>query len=432
MGDIKLFISKIYKKVTISELRLILKIDNTVDLFYNIYNDIDGPTLIWNITKVGKEYKLTRHISSNEIYTHNLVTNCNDEEVPKEKIGTLKEVLAYINFHKAFKISKEIIDSEKIDYKLLIGDSNPKNLPFNKYYLDKNNTFEYYQDKITYWYEDDYFKVFKHALEYLGIKYKQVKHIIIWWYLGQKFETKVNSFGQISYGICYGIYTKAIENHNHCNIMGKVKNLRLHDIRSTSSWILEELINCIITVNIINNVGIYNTIKKVKKFNDFNDISTILVNKKILHSGDPSYVIDKVFDGHKDRKEWIKGSMYLKSKFPNIDKICCMAKESLLDLDPNIISKIKELGIKNVILGYYGFRELYVHPDPYKYSSFNCWRFNDPITIDTETGIITYHHLHNNEKVYYPRIKFNEKELYVEAYQHILVDYVYRIPLEKV
>lgn len=439
----KPFITSVYGKITISELRLILKTKGSIDLWYDVYfggdDTVDGPSLIWNISKIGKEYKLIRYLSIGILRNHNLVgnyvynSNRSEEYIPEEIIGNLKTILTYINFHKHFKVVKELINPDNIDIIAMVGDSNSKSLPFDKYYRDENYSFENDSCKIFKWYQEDYFRVFKHALEYLGISYKPDKFGITWWYLGQKFITKVESFGQIGYGVCYRLDTIAIERHSWNtwdNLSGPIKKIRLHDIKSTSSWLSYELLDCILAVNILKSGTIFMGATKISEFNGLKDISTVLINKKILHAGDPTYVVDSVFDEYGDKDQWIKGSRYLKSQFPDINKICEEAKNFLLELDQNIISKLKELGIKNVILGYYGFREMYVHPNPYNHSSMCAWRFNNPITLNVETGVVEYHHLHNNEKLQYPRIKIIEQELLVEAYVRKLIDYCYRIPLK--
>lgn len=438
------FITKLFNKFTISELRLILKNEGSVDLYYDITNDIiAGPTLIFNISKFGKDYKLIRYIQSDDLYDHNLIGNYHygagfgkHNIIEEEIIDSLSNILARINFKKSFKVIKEIINIENIDHQLLVGDSNPNNLPFNKYYLDTNYAFEYNPNKIHKWYDEDYFRVFKHALNYLGINYKEVKSEIIWFYSGIKFITTVDSFGWIGYGVCYKLGTtpfEKVECDQWGNLTGKIQSIYRRDINQSSSWLIANLIDYILAVNILNSTsktGQYGKLIKCENFDDLIDISTILINKKILHSGDPTYIIDSVFDNYNDQDEWINGSKYLKSQFPSIDKIEKESKKILLSIDSNIISKLKELGLDNVIIGYYGFREMYVHPNPYNHSSMNAWRFNNPIVLNIELEEVEYHHLHNNKTLPYPRIKFDGKDLLVEAGQNKLRKYCYKIPLE--
>lgn len=432
------FIISLYGKITLSELRLILKNKGTIDLWYDVYDDVvNGPSVIWNITKVGKEYKLTRYLSSAGLYNYNLVRNYThkiinaQEEIPEEIVGQLKDVLKYINFLKSFKVIRELINIDNIKHNQLVGNSNTNDLPFDKYYKNMNKFSEDDPNKIFKWFEEDYFRVFKHALNYLGIEYKQDKYGITWWYLGQKFISKVKSFGQIGYGVCYSLTTQAIEKYkfdNFGNYTGPVTSIKRFHIRSSTNWLSSELLEYILAVNILKSGKVYNGVTKCEEFNGLTDLYTLLVNKKILHPGDPTYVVDSVFDGYNDKDQWIKGSRYLKSRFPDINKICKEAKNLLLELDPEIISKLKDVGVQNIILGFYGFREMFVHPNPYNHSSMICWRFNNPITLDTETGKVEYHHLQNNEKLPYPRMKIADKEVLVEAYQNALIDYCYRIP----
>ena len=440
----KLFISHIFSKFVISELRLILKNLSSVDIYYDINKDIDNPTLIFNISKVGKEYRLRRFIESDLLYTYNLVgygSYQNDfkyKEIPEEIIGNLKDLLSYINFNKRFKVIKECINLDNIDYDLLVGDSNPKKLPYNKYYLDTNDTFGYDQNKIIKWAVEDYLKVFKHALNYLEINYKEVKSEIIWFYYGIKFETKVNSFGQIKYGVCYGINTIPLEKVAWDNgvLIGEVQKIYRKDINPSSSWLINNLINYILAVNILNKkVFVENKnsthIVKIDDTKNFTDFTDLLIGKNVIHGGDPTYIIDNVFESEKEIQIWITGSLYLKSQFPNIDNIEKSSKEILFNLDVNIISKLRNLGLEYIILSYYGFREMYVHPNTYKHTSMNAWRFNNPIVLNIIDERVEYYHLRNNEKLPYPRIWLNDDSLLVEVEPNKLNNYYYKVELVK-
>ena len=113
-------------------------------------------------------------------------------------------------------------------------------------------------------------------------------------------------------------------------------------------------------------------------------------------------------------------------------KVDISTKLKILDKQKELFHKLKSAysDIDNVILGYYGFRELYVNHNPYKLSCMNDCRFNDPIFLNIKTKQVEYRHLYNNEKLGYPRIKIFDNYLLVEADQNKLIDYCYTIPLE--
>ena len=161
-------------------------------------------------------------------------------------------------------------------------------------------------------------------------------------------------------------------------------------------------------------------------------INNFLSDDGIMHPGDPSYIVDSVFDDcPNDKYDWLgKNKYWLSSEKIKPEIIEKEALKKLLELDSNIIEKLRNLKFKNIIIGYYGYREIYCHPNPRKHSAFNCWRYNNPIVLNIETGLVEYYVMHNNDKFSYPEAKILNNKLLVQFKPDILYNWCYEIPLE--
>ena len=83
----------------------------------------------------------------------------------------------------------------------------------------------------------------------------------------------------------------------------------------------------------------------------------------------------------------------------------------------DIKRKLIEYGFKRIIIGYFSYKDMYVHP--VDHSSMSSWRFVNPFVLDLESSTVTYEVLRNNEILPYSNAKIKDDKLLVKAPIHI-------------
>ena len=159
-------------------------------------------------------------------------------------------------------------------------------------------------------------------------------------------------------------------------------------------------------INLLNGIGAFSDYVQLT---DFNKTKFITGTFPELKSGN-RYYPDDCWESDKEKEEYKnKGYKFFSDK-PNFEEICSRL-EILFGI--NVKNKLHELGYTKVILGYFNYLDMYIHP--VRHSSVSSWAYSNPFVLDIESGKVTYEVLRNNVVLGYNEVKIKDDTLMVTA-----------------
>lgn len=394
---------EIFIEAKLKDIRRTLTDKNLLELYYMVDNKI---TLVFSVTREVVERKARFQIYSHldieyalQNYFLKWYSNKVHDFEANSYFGDRKDVYSRINFTK-----KVFLKYTKGDFLPELEEQFPKviealyeinvdKLPYNEYYKTNYNSTNGANIK---WTPALYIECIWACLEQLGIKFIAANDTITWWYLGYTMTTKIKSFGWMGAGTCY----KPITTVNDKKIMSELSN------ETSRHWVWSAIFKPLATINLLNGIG---------KFSDYTHLIDFHKTKFItetfpeLESGH-TYYPDDCWESDKEKEEYKNKSFKFFSDKPNFEEIC-LRLEIMFGI--NVKNKLLELGYTKVILGYFSYLDMYIHP--VKHSAVQSWRYTNPFVLDIESGKVTYEILRNNDVLSYNEVKIKDDVVMVTA-----------------
>ena len=393
---------EVLQSVKLKDVRRILTDKNHIILHYKVGDEI---TPVFEVTReiVGRKAQFRIYsfmdieLALQEKYLK-WYSNKADDFKDNSFIGDRKEIYARINFTKNvyLKFTEDDfivgLDNKFNDLIELLKPINIDRLPYDKYHKSNYNSTN---SSDIRWTPELYVKCFNVSLNYLGIKFQYEPDKITWWYMGYILTTKIVSFGWLGVGTCYRPTT---------SISNKKLNLELAQSNHLSNWIHNSILGPINVINLFHNIGEFSDYEKLVDYND----AKFATDPFTELEGDNTYYPDNCWKNEVDKKYYIDKGFKLFSDKPDFEKIC-FSLEIIFGKD--IKQKLINLGYDKIIVGYFSYLDIYVHP--VDHSSMSSWRYTNPFILDLKSGTVTYEILRNNDVLPYPEAKIHEGKVLV-------------------
>ena len=398
---------EVFLLMKLKDIKRMLTLKNTITIYYKIDNEI---TPVFDILRrlEGRKalFELRSYVDIDFAIQEKFLkwyTTKPEEFKNRMFIGNRKDIYSRVNFIKNvyYKYTEEdfIIDLEEKRFQLftILDIINTEYIPYDSYYKTNYNTINGVGVK---WTPALLSQCIVATLKHLGLKFQYLPDKIIWWYLNYTLTTRIVSFGWLEAGTCYRPST-TIDCKKANTIYTSINQSRNIIIGS-----IEDPINCI---NLIHNIGKYSEYEILENFENLDYVTNRIEELKNL-DGNNIYYPDNCWKNEEEKKEYQSRGYKLFSDKPDFEKIC-LKLEIIFGID--IKRKLIEFGFKKIILGYFSYKDMYVHP--VDHSSVSSWAFSNPFVLDLESGIVTYEILRNNEILPYPKAKIKEEKIYIEA-----------------
>lgn len=392
---------EVLQSVKLKDVRRIITDKNHIILHYKVGDEI---TPVFEITReiVGRKAQFRIYsfmdieLALQEKYLKWYSNKANDFK-DNSFIGDRKEIYARINFTKnvylKFTEDDFIIDISEESRNIfdILKPININSLPYDQYYkTDYNST----QSRSIIWTEKLYMECIMAGLTHLGIKFIAANTTVTWYYLGYTMTTKIVSFGWLGQGTCYRPDT----NINDKKIMAEYLGQRMN------TWTDKTIFGPLNAINLFHNIGKYSDYTKLTDFDKLNFVTSTFTELE----GGNAYYPDNCWKNEVDKKYYIDKGFKLFSDKPDFEKIC-FSLEIIFGKD--IKQKLINLGYDKIIVGYFSYLDIYVHP--VDHSSMSSWRYTNPFVLDLESGTVTYEVLKNNDVLPYPEAKIHEGKVLV-------------------
>lgn len=394
---------EIFRESKLKDIRRTLTDKNILELYYIIDNKI---TLVFSVTReiVGRkaQFHIYSHLDVEYALQNSFLkwySNKAHDFEGNSYFGDRKDVYARINFTKKvfMKYHEEdfILDLEEQFPKVIdtLKVINIDNLSYKEYFKTMQNTIN---DVKIYWTKALYIKCIWTCFEQLGIKFIAANDTFTWWYLGYTMSTKIVSFGWLGAGTCYRPITTVNDKKINSELLSK----------ESSHWVWNSIFKPLATINLLNGIGVFSDYVQLT---DFNKTKFITGTFPELESGN-RYYPDDCWESDKEKEEYRNKNYKFFSDKPNFEEICSRL-EILFGI--NVKNKLLELGYTKVILGYFNYLDMYIHP--VRHSSVSSWAYSNPFVLDIESGKVTYEVLRNNDVLGYNEVKIKDDTLMVTA-----------------